>query len=171
MNYDFDKSRHLGAVLDDPDMFEKIKALGVDPRVYDTHTFLFRDQRTSDALRNSPKPLLEAFQAANFGLAVTSSGAPRGCYPVQEILDRSHGLMRLIDELDARNIVIKQPPPGPFNLLDFFNQANDAKPVEIAQPRKASRGWLRLIGGLLKFVLGVITAIVLVLAVGYFFAR
>ena len=74
--------------------------LDLAPRVWGQTVFLFRDPRTSDALRRAPETLREALEELRFGYGPHRSPCPSGYYPPRDEIVRNQ-LIERIDEMIA----------------------------------------------------------------------
>ena len=72
----------------------------VAPRVWGQTVFLFRDPRTSAALRKAPEMLREALEELRFGYGAHRSPCPSGFYPPRDEVVRNQLIERL-DEMIA----------------------------------------------------------------------
>ena len=72
----------------------------VAPRVWGQTVFLFRDPRTSAALRKAPEMLREALEELRFGYGTHRSPCPSGFYPPRDEVVRNQ-LIERIDEMIA----------------------------------------------------------------------
>ena len=97
LDYQFDARSLLASDPSTPKRGGAMPMPDFQPRVWGQTVFLFRDPRTSAALRQAPEDLREAMEELRFGYGAHRSPCPSGFYPPRDELVRNE----LLDRLDA----------------------------------------------------------------------
>lgn len=123
---------------------------------------LFRDVRTSDALRGTSPKIRKMFEDAGFGLAAHDSGIASDVYPPVDEADRVRVLRALFANIKNRGV--QGEYCGEFDFMQFLDHVARAQPVQgvvradpIAErpaPVPASRTKRRAVPGRIGFALG-----------------
>ncbi|MES0862204.1 hypothetical protein ABLN87_07585 [Ruegeria sp. SCPT10] len=94
---------------------------------------LFRDVKTSDALRGASPKIRKIFQDAGFELAAHDSGIAPDVYPPADQVDRDQILQVLFANIKSQGV--QGEYSGEFDLLQFMAHVKRARPVQgVVQP-------------------------------------
>lgn len=123
---------------------------------------LFRDVKTSDALRGASPKIRKMFQDAGFGLAAHDSGIAPDVYPPADQPERERILSALFASIKSQGV--QGEYSGEFDFMQFLDHVQRARPVQgvvrserVAQPlmpTPVSRSKRRAIPGRIGFALG-----------------
>lgn len=132
LNYDFD-------IFDTGQLFQEhadeIRKLGTDPKSFGSRFALFRDPRTSAALRDADPRVRDCLKNSGFGLNNTHSGAPDGHYLESDEPARAVILGKLIENFEATDFTgVRQ---GEFDMAAFLLAVESARPFSGKTMRKS----------------------------------
>ncbi|MEX0317792.1 MAG: hypothetical protein AB3N21_07560 [Ruegeria sp.] len=88
---------------------------------------MFRDVRTSDALRRASPRVRQLFLASGFRLGVYDSGAPEGFYPAEDEAVRHLILSNFVENM--KNTPLRGEYCGDFDFSEFMEHILAAKPI------------------------------------------
>lgn len=155
LRYDFDILR----TASDDQTFETLSGEtkdGVRP------VAMFRDVKTSDALRGASPKIRKIFQDAGFELAAHDSGIAPDVYSPADKADRDQILQVLFANI--KNQGVQGEYSGEFDLLQFLAHVKRARPVQgivqpvmtapAPEPMPTNRTRRRAVPGRIGFALG-----------------
>ena len=145
LNYDFD-------IFDTGQAFQEyareIRELGMDPNAFGSRFALFRDPRTSAALRDADPRVCDCLMNSGFGLNNIHSGAPDGHYLASDEPHRQRILGKLVENFQATDF--RGVRQSEFDMAEFLLSIDRAQPYPDELVRrgadgargKGKRGWL-----------------------------